>query len=88
MTSPQQDTIQHAIELGRRAVLFDQEGKHDGAAYFYLEASRVRTAWTSKNILENALKESYNFKSWIMKSNHVFIMKIIIKLEQRSSWTD
>ena len=52
MTSPQQDTIQHAIELGRRAVLFDQEGKHDGAAYFYLEASRVRTAWTSKNILE------------------------------------
>jgi hypothetical protein len=32
-------TLQQAIELGKRAVLLDQEGKHEGAAYFYEQAA-------------------------------------------------
>lgn len=32
-------TLQQAIELGKRAVLLDQEGKHEGAAYYYEQAA-------------------------------------------------
>ena len=32
-------TLQQAIELGSKAVAFDKEGKHEGAAYYYEQAA-------------------------------------------------
>ncbi len=32
-------TLQQAIELGKKAVAFDQEGRHEGAAYYYEQAA-------------------------------------------------
>lgn len=40
MTSPGL-TLQNIIEIGKRAVFLDQEGKHEGAAYFYEQASEA-----------------------------------------------
>jgi hypothetical protein len=52
-------TLQQAIELGKRAVLLDKEGKHEGAAYYYEQAavalegivattSEAPITWTAK----------------------------------------
>ncbi|KAI9565626.1 hypothetical protein GHT06_009418 [Daphnia sinensis] len=32
-------TLQQAIELGKKAVVLDQQGKHEGAAYYYEQAA-------------------------------------------------
>lgn len=32
-------TLQQIIEIGKRAVCLDQEGKNEGAAYFYEQAA-------------------------------------------------
>jgi len=40
MTAPQ-TPIQLAIELGKRAVSFDQQANYEGAVYYYIEAAKV-----------------------------------------------
>lgn len=43
------DTIDSAVELGKKAVTLDQEGKHEGAAYFYEQAALVLERLTISN---------------------------------------
>lgn len=45
-------TLQNVLELSRRAVVLDQEGKQEGAAYFYEQAASALSILleTDKNV--------------------------------------
>lgn len=58
------DNLKQAIDLGQRAVVLDQSGKYESAAYFYEQAAEVleKLKVLNASIPESAVSKAKEYK--------------------------